>query len=85
MIENNVWISMNNDFFVTSEAIRQWFSWMTKARVKIIAVAPHKWQKIIIHTNPYIILFPTCYFYVRNTQICSNNHWSLILHVQIGT
>ena len=28
---------MNNDFFVTREAIRQWFSLVTSSLVKIIA------------------------------------------------
>ena len=32
-------------FFVTSEALRQQFSCMTKAYVKIIAISPHGWQK----------------------------------------
>ena len=36
---------MNNDFLSTSEAIRQWFSRVTKSRVKIIAESPHEWQK----------------------------------------
>ena len=28
-IRNNAWVTVNNDFFVTSEAIRQWFSRVT--------------------------------------------------------
>ena len=35
-IKNNAWVTVNNDFWVTSEAICQWFSWVTKSRVKII-------------------------------------------------
>ena len=58
VIKNNAWVTVNNDFFVTSEAIRQWFS----SRVKIIAESPHEWQKIVIHGNECIILFLTCYF-----------------------
>ena len=38
---NDVWVNVNNNFFVMSEVIRQWFS----SRMKIIAVSPHKWQK----------------------------------------
>ena len=39
---------MNNDFFVTSEAIRQWFEydWNEMNDLKIIAESPHEWQKI---------------------------------------
>ena len=44
-IKNNAWVTVNNDFFVKSEAIRQWFSRVTKSRVKIIAESPHEWQK----------------------------------------
>ena len=36
---------MDNDFFVTSEAIWQYFSRVTKSRVKIIAESTHEWQK----------------------------------------
>ena len=61
-IKNNAWVTVNNDFFVTSEAIRQWFSRVTKSRVKIIAESPHEWQKIVIHSNECIILFLTRYF-----------------------
>ena len=61
-IKNNAWVTVNNDFFVTSEAIRQWFSRVTKSRVKIIAESPHEWQKIVIHGNECIILFLTRYF-----------------------
>ena len=38
---------MNNDFFVTREAIRQWFSLVTSSLVKIIAESPHSWQKTL--------------------------------------
>ena len=48
---------MNNDFFVTREAIRQWFSLVTSSLVKIIAESPHSWQKIVIHGNSCIILY----------------------------
>ena len=53
-IKNNAWVTVNNDFFVTSEAIRQWISRVTKSRVKIIAESPHEWQKIVI---PWITIF----------------------------
>ena len=72
-IKNNVWVTVNNDFFVTSGAIRQWFSRVTKSRVKIIAESPHEWQKIVIHGNECIILFLTCYF-VSWTHKSAKNH-----------
>ena len=61
-IKNNAWVTVNNDFFVTSEAIRLWFSLVTSSLVKIIAESPHSWQKIVIHGNECIILFLTRYF-----------------------
>ena len=72
-IKNNVWVTVNNDFFVTSGAIRQWFSRVTKSRVKIIAESPHEWQKIVIHGNECIILFLTHYF-VSWTHKSAKNH-----------
>ena len=55
-IWNYVWVTVNTDCFVTREAIRQWFSRVTKSRVKIFAELPHKLKKKIgIHDNPYII------------------------------
>ena len=54
---NNTFVTGNNDFFVTREAIRQWFSLMTLSLVKIIAESPHSWQKIVIHGNSCIILY----------------------------
>ena len=59
------WITI---FFVTSEAIRQWFSRVTKSRVKIIAESPHEWQKIVIHGNECIILFLTRYVCHEHTN-----------------
>ena len=44
---------MNNDFWVTSEAICQWFSRVTL--VKIICKSPHSWPKN--HGNSCIILY----------------------------
>ena len=36
---------MNNDFWVTREAICQWFSLVTSSLVKIIGKSPHEWPK----------------------------------------
>ena len=44
-IKNNAWVIVNNDFWVTSEAICQWFSRVTKSRVKIIGKSYHEWPK----------------------------------------
>ena len=56
-IKNNAWVTVNNDFFVTSGVICQWFS-----QVKISGKSPHEWPKIVIHGNECIILFLTCNF-----------------------
>ena len=45
-ITNNVWVIVNNDFFVTSEAIRQWF-----------AESPHKWQKSLFTVTNVLFHF----------------------------
>ena len=44
-IKKNAWVTVNNDFWVTSEAICQWFSQVTKSWVKIIGKSHHKWPK----------------------------------------
>ena len=48
---------MNNDFWVTRDAIYQWFSLVTSSLVKIIGKSPHSWPKIVIHGNSCIILY----------------------------
>ena len=44
-IKNNARVTVNNDFGVMSEAICQWFSRVTKSRVKIIGKSHHEWPK----------------------------------------
>ena len=44
-IKNNAWVTVSNDFLVTSEVICQWFSRVMKSPVKIIGKSPHDWQK----------------------------------------
>ena len=44
-IKNNAWVTMNNDLGVTSEAICQLFSRVTKSRVKIIGKSHHEWPQ----------------------------------------
>ena len=53
---------MNNDFCITGEAICQWFSRVTKSRVKIIGKSHHEWPKMVIHGDKCIILFLIRYF-----------------------
>ena len=60
-----------------SEAIRQWFSRVTKSRVKIIAESLHEWQRIVIHGNECVILFLTCYFMSWTHRSTTNYHWVL--------
>ena len=60
-IKNNAWVTVNNGVWVTSEAICQWFSRVTKSRVKIIGKSHHEWPKIVIHGNECINLFLTRY------------------------
>ena len=55
-IKDNAWVTVNNDLWVTSEAIYfLWFSRVTKSRVKIIGEAHHELPKIVIHGNECII------------------------------
>ena len=44
-IKNNAWVTVNNDVWVTSEVICQWFSRVTKSRLKIISKSHHEWPK----------------------------------------
>ena len=74
-IKNNAWVTMNNDFWVTRDAICQWFS-LTWRR--------HSWKsfanrltrdpKIVIHGNECIILFLTCYFISWTHNSAKNNY-----------
>ena len=42
---NNTFLTMNNNFWVTHDAICQWFSLMTSSLVKIIGKSHHSWPK----------------------------------------
>ena len=61
------YIKNDKRFFVWSEAIRQWFSRVTKSRAKVIAESPHEWQKVVIHGNKCIILFLKRYLCPEHT------------------
>ena len=77
-IKNIAWLTVNNDFGVTSEAICQLFSRVTKSRVKLIGKSHHKCTKIVIHDNKYIVLFLTRYLMSLTHNFSKNNHRSLI-------
>ena len=73
-IKNNAWVTVNNNFFVTSEAIRRWFSRVTKSRVKIIAESPHdQVARLLNHESR------ECRTLALWRHICR-----LFLHAQIG-
>ena len=84
-IKNNAWVTVNNDFSVTSGVICQWFSRVTSSLVKIIGKTPLEWPKIVIHGNECIILFLTRYFISWTYRSATNNHWSPISPLSPGT
>ena len=79
-IKNNAWVTVNNDFLVTSKVI--WAMIFTSDEV----TSENYWQittrvkkKIVIHGNKYIILFLTCYFMFWTHHSTKNNNQLLIL------
>ena len=42
---NNAFVTVNNEFWVTRDAICQRFSLVTSSLVKIIGKSPHSWPK----------------------------------------
>ena len=56
-INNSAWVTVNNDFLVTSGVICQWFSRVTKSRVKIIGKSPHEWQKKSLFTVTNVLFY----------------------------
>ena len=66
-IKNDAWVTVNNDFLVTSEVTCQWFSRVTKSRVKIIGKSPHEWLKYrYSRQRRYYFIYYTL-FHVLNT------------------
>ena len=63
-IKNNAWVTMNNDFWVTSETICQWFSRVTKSRVKIIGKSTHEWPPKSLFTVTNVL------FYFLHAVLC---------------
>ena len=78
-IKNNAWVTVNNDFLVTSGVICQWFSRVTLANHLTSD------QEIVIHGNECIILFLTRYFISWTHRSATNNHRSLISPLSLGT
>ena len=67
-IKNNAWVTVNNDFWVTSEAICQWFSRVTKSRVKIIGKSHHEWPKNCYSRQRMHYFISYTLFYVHGTH-----------------
>ena len=58
---HNTFVAVNNDFWVTREAICQWFSLVTSYLVKIIGQSPHSWHKNrYSRLLVYYSLYPYC-------------------------
>ena len=76
-IKNNAWVTVNNYFCVTSEAICQ--------RWKSLANRITSDPKIVIRGNECIILFLTRCFMSWTHNSAKNNHWSLISQLSPGT
>ena len=55
---------MNNGFLFTSEVIFQWFSRVTKSRVKIIGKSHHEWTKTSLFTATNVL------FYLLHAILC---------------
>ena len=73
-IKNNAWVTVNNDFWVTSEAICQWFSRVTKSRVKIIGKSHHEWPKNRYSWQRMYYFISYTLFYVPGIHNSAENH-----------
>ena len=91
-IKNNVWVTVNNDFWVMSEEICQRFSWATKSRVKIIGKKNH-WS-LISQLSPRTVVSDLPLWRHHSGSVMSREReilalWRdicrLFLQVQIGT
>ena len=85
-IKNNAWVTVNNDFLVTSGVICQWFSRVKKSRVKIIGKSPHEWPKksLFMVTN-VLFNFLHAILYLEYTVPQQTNHRPLISPLSLGT
>ena len=82
-IKNNAWVTVNDDFWVTSEAICQWFS--RRHEWKSLANRLTSDPKIVIQGNECIILFLTRYFMSWTHNSAKNNYRSLISPLSLRT
>ena len=71
-IKNNAWVTVNNDFGVTSEAIFLWFSRVTKSQVKIIGKSRVTQKSLFTVTNVL--------FYFLHAILCGRPFWFLSAH-----
>ena len=81
-IQKNAWVTVNNDFWVSSEAIGQLFSWVMKSWVKIIGKEHHEWPK---DGYSCIILFFTCYHMSWKHNSAKHNYQLLISPLLLRT
>ena len=66
---------MNNDSFVTREAIRKLFSLVTSSLVKIIAESPHSWQKTLFTVTHALFFISSISYTGTNFQRCHIWPW----------
>ena len=61
---NNTFVALNDNFWVTNDAICQWFSLVTVSLLKIIGKSAHSWPKnCYIHGNSCIIFISAWHFH----------------------
>ena len=77
-IYNNIWLALNNDFLVLSEAICQWFNRCHSHEWKSFANCSTSDLKKFIHGKSCIIPFCKCYFMSWTCKLYQNNHQSLV-------
>ena len=78
-IKNNVWVTVNNDFLVTSgNDFHEWQSHEFRHEWKSLANHLTSDQNIVIHGNECIILFLTRHFMSWAHSFAKNNHRSFI-------
>ena len=88
-LKNNAWVTVNKDFWVTSEAICQWFSLVTKSRVKIIGKSHHEWPKQSLFTVTNVLFYflhnSAKTIIDRSFRNCRQGRSFLILHCDATT
>ena len=77
-IKNNAWVTVNNDFFVTSEAIRQWFSRVTKSEWKSLSNRLMSDKKLLFTVTNVLFYFLHDILCHEHTNPLKNYHRALI-------